>query len=101
LKINITLSYIYVDINITLSYIIRMKIEKKALKALKKMDAKTRAKFFAAFDLIDDGNFDGLDITKLEGRDGSRLRIGKYRALFTQDFELIVINVGPRGDIYK
>lgn len=78
-----------------------MKIEKKALKALKKMDGNMRNKFFAAFDDIAAGNTDSLDITNLTNRDGFRLRIGKYRAIFTKDLELIVIDIGSRGDIYK
>ena len=46
----------------------------------------------------------GLNIKKLEGREGFRLRIGGYRAIYRRlnDTMVIdVINVGSRGDIYK
>ena len=79
-----------------------MKIRKSAIKALKKMPVKTRNSFMAAFENIENGNTDGLDIKSLSGRDGySRLRIGSYRAIYTVDMEIIVIRVGPRGDVYK
>lgn len=44
------------------------------------------------------------DIDVLKGREGFRLRVGKYRILYTrQDDQLLieVVKVRPRGDIYK
>lgn len=42
------------------------------------------------------------DIKRLAGRDGYRMRIGGYRALFdVTDSEIIVYAIGPRGQIYK
>lgn len=59
-------------------------------------------RFFEAFDQIESGNISDLDIRMLSGRaDHWRLRIGAYRAIYTADFELIVIRVGSRGDINK
>lgn len=79
-----------------------MKIRKSAIKALKRMPVKTRNAFMTAFQDIEDGKTDGLDIKSLSGRDGySRLRIGSYRAIYTVNMEIIVIRVGPRGDVYK
>jgi mRNA-degrading endonuclease RelE of RelBE toxin-antitoxin system len=79
-----------------------MIIRKSAIKALEKMPVKTRERFMTAFQNIEDGNADGLDIKSLSGRDGySRLRIGSYRAIYTINMEIIVIRVGPRGDVYK
>ncbi len=46
----------------------------------------------------------GLDITQLAGRDGCRLRIGGYRAIYIIDngrMVILVLDAGPRGDIYK
>ncbi|MBY0226137.1 MAG: type II toxin-antitoxin system RelE/ParE family toxin [Hyphomicrobium sp.] len=61
-----------------------------------------RKRFFDAFEQIAAGKADKLDIQKLVGRTGFRLRIGQYRALFTQDRVLLdVLDVGPRGGIYK
>ena len=51
-----------------------------------------------------DNQEDGLDIKKLEGREGFRLRIGSYRAIYHKINDIMVIdviNVGIRGDIYK
>jgi len=45
-----------------------------------------------------------LDIDELKGRQGFRLRIGMYRAIYTrQDNRLVieVVKIRPRGDIYK
>ena len=66
------------------------------------MPVKTRDAFMTAFQAIETGNTDGLDIKSLSGRAGySRLRIGSYRAIYTVNMEIIVIRVGPRGDVYK
>jgi len=45
-----------------------------------------------------------LDIDVLRGQEGFRLRMGKYRIIYTrQDDRLIieVVKIRPRGDIYK
>lgn len=77
-------------------------VRKAALKALRKMDAKTRNRFYDAFERIAKGKNTGLDIKALQGTEGFRLRIGDYRALYTQTFEILTIyKAGPRGDIYK
>jgi len=42
------------------------------------------------------------DIVSLSGRDGFRLRVGKYRLLFDIDSDkIIVYDIGLRGQIYK
>ena len=43
------------------------------------------------------------NLTKLQGRDGYRLRVGDWRVIYElQDDRLVmlVLDVGPRGDIY-
>ena len=45
-----------------------------------------------------------IDIDKLKGRDGYRLRVGQYRIIYTRDEDQLIIEVvkiRPRGDIYK
>ena len=71
------------------------------MKALRKMPVKTAAAFLRAFEKIEGGDEHGLDLKKLSGRDGFRLRIGQYRAIDTHETELIVIDAGPLGDIYR
>lgn len=42
------------------------------------------------------------DVVRLSGRDGYRLRVGAWRAIFTADGTvLMVLNIAPRGEIYK
>ena len=42
------------------------------------------------------------DIVSLSGKDGFRLRVGKYRLLFdVTDDKIIVYDIGLRGQIYK
>lgn len=71
------------------------------MKALRKMPVKTAAAFLRPFEKIEAGDDHGLDLKKLSGRDGFRLRIGEYRAIYTRETEVIVIDAGPRGDIYR
>lgn len=79
-----------------------MKIEKKAAKALIKMPRETASKFMSAFAKIEEGKTEGMDIKPMSGKAGYyRLRIGKYRAIYTIDMEIIVIEAGSRGGVYK
>ena len=55
-------------------------------------------------DLAQNPDDPDLDITILKGRMGWRLRVGKYRVIYTrQDDALIIeiVKVRSRGDIYK
>ena len=45
-----------------------------------------------------------LDIDVLKGRIGFRLKVGRYRVIYTrQDDRLIIeiVRIRPRGDVYK
>ncbi len=53
------------------------------MKALRKMPVKTATAFLRAFEKFEAGDDHGLDLKKLSGRDGFRLRIGHYRAIYT------------------
>ncbi len=78
---------------------------KKAQKALIKMPVKISNGFKESFNLLSqDIERTDLDTRKLSGRDGFRLRIGSYRALYLIDNNsliILVVKVGSRGDIYK
>ncbi len=68
------------------------------------MPKTTARRFITAFDVLASGQSMGLDIKKLTGRDGYRLRIGGWRALYRVEKDQLIIEVvkiGPRGDIYK
>ncbi len=41
------------------------------------------------------------NVTKLQGRDGYRLRVGDWRVIFDLDEDgMTVFEIGPRGGIY-
>ena len=45
-----------------------------------------------------------IDVDKLKGEAGNRLRVGPYRILYTRDRDQLIIEVvkvRTRGDIYK
>ena len=68
------------------------------------MPKATARRFITAFDALASGQSTGLDSKKLTGRDGYRLRIGGWRALYRMEKDQLIIEVvkiGPRGDIYK
>jgi mRNA interferase RelE/StbE len=78
--------------------------KKKALKAIGKMPKKITGQFFNAFGKLAENNEKGLGVKKHRSREGYRLRIGSYRAIYTIDDEqliLLVLDAGPRGGIYK
>ena len=66
-----------------------------------KLDAETRERLKKAFIKLSLTPPQG-DITSLSGKDGYRLRVGKYRALFDIiDNSIIVYDIDVRGRIYK
>lgn len=80
-------------------------IKKQARKGLLKLPGKVADSFRVAFKVIaNDAKTSKYDVKSLSGRDGFRLRIGRYRAIYSIDdgqLVILVINVGPRGDVYK
>ena len=77
---------------------------KRAIKGLRKMPKQHSDKFRAAFGRIAMKDEIGLNIKPLQGRDGFRLRFGDFRAIYEFDGEqinVLVLDAGPRGDIYK
>lgn len=77
---------------------------KEAAKAFGKLPDRVARQFRVAFDRIATQQESGLDIKKLEGREGLRLRIGGYRAIYRKLNDVMVIEVikvGSRGDVYK
>ena len=80
--------------------------EKPARKYLATLEAKDQERIKSEVDKLSDGPFNrkDLDIKKLKGRDGWRLRIGKYRVIFMVyrfEVRINVLDVGSRGDVYK
>ena len=45
-----------------------------------------------------------FDVIPLKGREGFRLRVGRYRVLYTRQEDRLIIEIvkiRPRGDVYK
>ncbi len=82
----------------------KLELKKNAIKFLEK-HPKERDNFINAFRNIANGKEKNYDIKKLEGyTDFYRLRLGKYRAIYTirnDELVIIVFFIGSRGDIYK
>jgi mRNA interferase RelE/StbE len=82
-----------------------LRYRKAALKGLRRLPPKQRRQMAEALQAIADGQtVHGLDVQPLVNREGQRLRIGQWRAIYQlRETELIVLvlDVGPRGDIYK
>jgi mRNA interferase RelE/StbE len=75
---------------------------KAAIKSLRKIPKREAERLMKEIDAIAMGESKALDITKLKGREGYRLRMGRWRAIYrTAHNRLTVLRVGPRGDIYK
>ena len=91
-----------------MSYILTMytiNYHKQAIKGLLKMPRETATKVRAELLIIAQSpyTYQG-DFKPLQGREGWRLRCGKYRVICRiKDDELLilVVDAGPRGDIYK
>jgi len=82
-----------------------LRYRKAALKALMKLPADARQRVQEALrQLADNTETDKLDIKALQGRDGFRLRVGKWRVIYHKDDNamiILVVDAGSRGDIYK
>ena len=74
---------------------------KQAIKAINSLDKPTKQRIRSAIEQLPKG-----DVAPMQGyHDGRlRLRVGKYRVVFTVDNDkeiLYIIGIGSRGDIYK
>ena len=78
----------------------------RAKKFLKTRSKAERERIEKTIDKLRDGPYNrkDLDIKQMKGRDGWRLRIGKYRVLYmvyNAEILISVLDVGLRGDVYK
>ena len=85
----------------------RVEYSKTAVKALQRMDKTLRNRIREAIDGLTQTPPKG-DIKPMEGKPVGRyrLRVGGYRVIYRYDDDgsmvvLYIIDVGPRGDIYK
>ncbi len=85
----------------------KVRFKKSAVKAINAMDSPTKKRIKTAIEGLKETPPLG-DIKPLQGsKDGTmRLRVGKYRVLFRYDKDneieiLLILDIGPRGNIYK
>jgi len=74
-----------------------------AARYVESCDAPTRGQLQQKFEKLKADPFDPQNSKPLKGRDDQRsARVGDLRILFRVDGEdIIVADIGPRGDIYK
>jgi mRNA interferase RelE/StbE len=72
---------------------------------LKRLPRDLRDRIIGAIaSLAEDPDAPGLDVKKLTGREGFRLRVGGYRVIFERHEDrlvIIVVTIRARGDVYK
>ena len=81
-----------------------IRYSKQALKYLVKLQSKKAAKIRESIALVASGNTKGLNIVQMMPVDAYRLRVGDYRVIYeirNDELVLVIIKVGPRGDVYK
>lgn len=78
---------------------------KQALRTLRRIPKNTAALIREKIDLVAvDPYTSHNNVTKLAGRSGYRLRVGDWRILYELQDEqvvMLVIRIGPRGEVYK
>ena len=83
----------------------RLKYRRQAKNYLARLPLKIKSVIVEKLhELSADPDKPSLDIDVLKGRQGFRLRVGRYRIIYTRkDDHLIieVVKIRPRGDIYK
>jgi mRNA interferase RelE/StbE len=81
-----------------------IRYSKQALEYLVKLQSRKAAKIRKSIALVANGKTEGLNIVQMKPVDAYRLRVGDYRVIYEihdDELILVVIKVGPRGDVYK
>lgn len=78
----------------------KLRLEKKFIRKVKKLDHSTRVRIFAHLKLLEEGK--KVDVKKIKGFENIfRLRIGDYRVKFTiEGEEIIVFDIDKREKAY-
>jgi len=82
-----------------------LRYHKQAIKGLARMPREVQTRLRSELEAIARSPFTyGGDFKQLKGREGWRLRYGKYRVICHIDsgeLLILIVDAGPRGDIYK
>ena len=83
----------------------QLKYRRQARNYLARLPIKIKSKIVDKLHEIKENPDDpNLDVDKLKGKSGYRLRVGQYRIIYTRHRDQLIIEVvkiRPRGDIYK
>ncbi len=76
---------------------------KRALKTISRLDRPTRDRITAGIKTLAESNEGDVRRLREASGDTYRLRVGTWRVLFAylDDSIILVLEVGPRGDVYK
>ena len=81
-----------------------LEIKAKARRALDRMPRDLRERVMHQIESLAAGPFAvGLDVKRLKGFDGFRLRVGDWRVIYQIDqsrIVILVLAIAPRGDVY-
>ena len=79
--------------------------EKAALRMLRKLQPKWQQRIRSKLQQVAENPYDSHnEVTKLQGKEGYRLRVGDWRVLYILEDEklkLIALDIKPRGQAYK
>ncbi len=83
----------------------RIVFTKQATRTLRKMSRQTARLIRDKLDQLAQDPYDrNPNLTKLQGRSGYRLRVGDWRVIYELEDErlvILVLKVGPRGEVYR
>ena len=83
----------------------QLKYRRQARNYLARLPIKIKSKIVDKLHEIKENPDDpNLDVNKIKGKSGYRLRVGQYRIIYTRHRDELIIEVvkiRPRGDIYK
>jgi len=85
--------------------IYQLKYRRQARNYLARLPFKIKSRIVNKLhEIKDNPDNPNLDVVKLKGESGYRLRVGHYRIIYTRREDQLIIEVvkiRPRGDIYK
>ena len=83
----------------------QLKYRRQARNYLARLPIKIKSKIVDKLhEIKENPNDPNLDVDKIKGKSGYRLRVGQYRIIYTRHNNQLIIEVvkiRPRGDIYK
>ncbi|MCY3853613.1 MAG: type II toxin-antitoxin system RelE/ParE family toxin [Gammaproteobacteria bacterium] len=83
----------------------RLTVKRHAIQALLKMPGQDSRRVREDLEkLAKEPDQRDIDVARLRGRPGFRLRVGGWRVIYERDDkarEIRILRIGPRGDVYK